>query len=58
MSAVTEINDYLMEKEPDIIGLVETKLSEEIMIPKIGGGNTGYGREIKLGKRGVEERAQ
>lgn len=30
-----EMNNYLKEKQPDIMGLVETKLSDHSMIPMI-----------------------
>ena len=32
MSALTELNDYLRERKPDILGLVETKLSDSVEI--------------------------
>ncbi len=38
MSAVNELNDYLIEKESDVMGLVELKLNEELIILIIGGG--------------------
>ncbi len=44
----------VMEKEPDIMGLVETKLSEEMTTPKIGGGKYGIWKRNRTGKREVE----
>ena len=52
LSALNEINDYLMVKEPDIMALVETKLSEEIMIPMIGGGKYRTLKRNRIGKKG------
>jgi len=38
VSALTELNDYLREKKPDILVLVETKLSDSVEVLSIGEG--------------------
>ncbi len=50
MSAINEVNDYLMEKKPDVMGLVETKLSEEMTVPKIGGRKYEIWKRNRIGK--------
>lgn len=51
-SALLEFNEYLKENEPDIMGLVETKLGEELEVLDCGEGKymiRGRNREDKQG---------
>jgi len=52
VSALTELNDYLRERKPDILGLVETKLSDSVEIQGIGEGQYNMWKRNRKGKKG------
>lgn len=48
-----EVDGYLKEKQPNIVGLVETKSSDQLTIPMIGKGKyNAWARHRKDKKRG------
>ena len=52
MSTIDDVNKYLRDKEPDVMGLVETKLNEDVIVPKIGDGKYKLWKRNRLGKKG------
>lgn len=52
ISGILELNDYLRDKNPDIVGLTETKLREGEDLMKVGEGKYNVWKRNRVGKMG------
>ena len=52
ISGILELNDYLRDKNPDIVGLTETKLGEREDLMMVGEGKYNVWKRNRVGKMG------